>query len=285
MMNFVRKTGRAVGFGLLFFVLRTVQLRSGFDPATGLTLPSAAGKGLAVCLLLAAAAEVVLAWRLSREKVSFRRRFAPVGGMKMVPVMGGLLLAAGSGVMIARAVTGGEIAAAAAGVLGIAAGVGAVLFTQQMGHRVDLSVMPLLPAMFFGVFLVLAEYLPEADDPVLARYYLPVLAAAMTAYAFSQLAGCVQGESSPRWFTPMAELAAALCIGAAADGVGRFAGRLGFGRSMVYAGCALILIAFLALQRREDELPPEEEEMAGEETDAPEAEAGMEETSEEGDEA
>ena len=46
MRNFVEKAGRAVVLGLLFFGLRLLQLRSGFDPETGLALPSAAGRGL-----------------------------------------------------------------------------------------------------------------------------------------------------------------------------------------------------------------------------------------------
>ena len=242
MRNFVEKAGRAVVLGLLFFGLRLLQLRSGFDPETGLALPSAAGTALAACLAAAAALEALLALRLSKEKIPFRRRFAPVGGMKMALVMGAMLLIAGSALMAACAVIGSGIALGAAGLLGAAAGVGVLLFTQQTGRRVDLSVMPLLPAMFFAVFLVLAEYLPEADNPVLAGYYIPVLAAAMTAYAFSQLA-------------------AALCIAAAADGLASFSGGLwGISKVLVYAGCALTLLAFLALQRRERELPPEEAE-------------------------
>ena len=261
MRNFVEKAGRAVVLGLLFFGLRLLQLRSGFDPEPGRARPSAAGTALAACLAAAAALEALLALRLSKEKMPFRRRFAPVGGMKMALVMGAMLLIAGSALMAACAVIGSGIALGAAGLLGATAGVGVLLFTQQTGRRVDLSVMPLLPAMFFAVFLVLAEYLPEADNPVLAGYYIPVLAAAMTAYAFSQLAGCVQGESSPRWFTPIAELAAALCIAAAADGLASFSGGLwGISKVLVYAGCALTLLAFLALQRRERELPPEEAE-------------------------
>lgn len=268
MMNFVKKAGRAVGLGLLFFILRRMQLRSGFSLATGLSLPSAAGTALAVCLALAVALEILLALGLSKEKLPFRRRFAPAEGAgKTLLVMGGMLLAAGSALMAARSVTGGGVAVGIAGVLGLAAGVGAVLFTQQIGHRVELNVMPLLPTLFFSVFLVLAEYLPEADDPVLARYYIPVLAAAAAAYAFSQLAGCVQGEGSPRWFTPIAELAAALCLGAAADGLGPFSrGLKGMAQVLVYTGCALILITFLTLQRREKELPPEEDE-SGEEAE------------------
>lgn len=273
MENFVRKAGRPVGFGLLFFVLRTMQLRSGFDPVTGLSLPSAAGTALAVCLALAAVVEVLLALGLSGEKLPFQRRFAPAAEMKTALVMGGMLLALGGALLTARAVTGGGIALAAAGVLGIAAGVGAVLFVRQPGRREKAGVAPLLPALFFGVFLVLSEYLPEADNPVLAQYYLPVLASAMTAYAFSALAGCVQGEVSPRWFTPAAELAAALCLGAIADSTGPFSPGLGgIARALVYAACALILGNFLLLQRRDGQLPPEEDGIA-ETEDGPDAEA------------
>lgn len=278
MRNFVGKAGRPVGFGLLFFALRAAQLRSGFDSATGLALPSAAGTALAVCLVLAAAVEVLLSLRLSKEKLPFRRRFAPAEEIKALLVMGGMLLALGGALLAARAVTGGGIALGAAGVLGVAAGVGAVLFTQQIGHKVELSVMPLLPAIFFGVFLVLSEYLPKADNPVLAQYYIPVLASALTAYAFSALAGCVQGETSPRWFTPVAELAAALCLAAIADSVGPFSPGLGgIGRALVYGGCALLLGTFLLLQRREGELPPEKEPVETEDGPAGEAPEGSEE--------
>lgn len=274
MENFVRKAGRPVGFGLLFFVLRAVQLRSGFDSATGLSLPSAAGTALAVCLALAAAAEVLLALGLSKEKLPFQRRFAPAEGMKTALVIGGMLLALGGALLAARAVTGGGIALGAAGVLGIAAGAGAILFVQQLGRRAEAGVMPLLPALFFSVFLVLSVYLPEADNPVLAQYYLPVLASAMAAYAFSALAGCVQGEVSPRWFTPVAELAAALCLGAIADSTGRFSPGLGgIGRALVYGGCALLLGSFLLLQRRDGELPPEEEPAEAETEEGPAEEA------------
>ena len=154
MRNFVGKAGRALGFGLLFFVLRTVQLWSGFDHATGLALSPAAGTALAVCLALAAAVEILLALRRSGEKLPFRRRFAPAGEMKLPLVMGGMLLALGGALLAAGnlvPIRGGVyMAQSAAGVLGIAAGVGVVIFTQQAGRRAEQSVLPLLPAMFFG---------------------------------------------------------------------------------------------------------------------------------------
>ena len=52
--------------------------------------------------------------------------------------------------------------------------------------------------MFLGVFLVLEVYLPSSSDPVLARFYIPLLAAVGTACAFSRLAGLLRGEGSVR---------------------------------------------------------------------------------------
>ena len=125
--------------------------------------------------------------------------------------------------------------------MGAVSGGGILFLVRTMRSGGQLSVAPLLPAMFFGVFLVLAVYLPAADDPVLARYYLPVLASAMAAYAFSLLAGFLRGESSPRGFTPVADLAVMLCIAAMADG--------GIALAILFGGCALVLSVFLLLQR------------------------------------
>ena len=118
------------------------------------------------------------------------------------------------------------------------------------------AVAPVLPAMFFGVFLVLAVYLPAADDPVLARYYLPVLASAMVAYAFSLLAGFLRGESSPRSFTPVADLAVVTSVATLADG--------GLSQKLLFGGCAVILSVFLLLQRDTPQAPAQKPEPAEE---------------------
>ena len=139
-------------------------------------------------------------------------------------------------------------------ILSAAAGVGAVLFTRQAGRRAEQGVLPLLPAMFFGVFLVLSEYLPEADNPVLARFYIPLLAAALTSYAFSQLAAFLRKEGSPRSFVFTGDMAVALCLAALADGGG-------LGQVLLFAGCAVLLTVFLLL-RRDAPLPEPEEDPA-----------------------
>ena len=157
-------------------------------------------------------------------------------------VLGCMLLAAGGILLILEAVSAGGVVSIATGLLALAAAGGFLILTKK--HRADeeLTVAPTLTAMFFGVFLVLAVYLPAASDPVLERYYLQVLAAAMAAFAFAQLAGFFRGESSPRSFTPVADLAVMVCLPAMADG----------GRALVllYGGTALVLTVFL-LQRRE----------------------------------
>lgn len=251
--------GRLWGGGALLFCLRLVQDRTGFDPDTGLALPSAAGTAAVVCLAALAALELVLARRQVRQRVSFTAHFAPPGQRALTALaVGCMLLAAGGCLLALDGVTNGSgVAPVVTGLLAVATAGGLLLLTKQVRAGEAPGVAPMLPAMFFGVFLVLAVYLPAADDPVLQRFYLPLLAAAMTAYAFSQLAGFLRRESRPRSFTPIADLAVVLCLAAMADG----------GRALVllFAGCALVLTVFRVLQRPRDLPEPETEEEAPEE--------------------
>lgn len=239
---FWRRVGRLWCAGLLLFALRLWQDLTGFDPDTGLSLPSVPGAALVVCLVLLALLEILLAFRLDKVRAGFARRFAVPDREVPVLTVGCFMLIAGGALL---AVSGGSQAAGVAGVvaglMGAVSGGGILFLVRTMRSGGQLSVAPLLPAMFFGVFLVLAVYLPAADDPVLARYYLPVLASAMAAYAFSLLAGFLRGESSPRGFTPVADLAVMLCIAAMADG--------GIALAILFGGCALVLSVFLLLQQ------------------------------------
>lgn len=242
--TFWNRAGRLWCEGLLLFALRLWQNRTGFDPDTGLSLPSAPGAALVACLAAAAALELWLARRQSRERPGFSANFAPPKEETLLLVCGCLLLSGGGVLQALSAVTAaGGIAAIVTGLLALISGGGLLLLVRQLRSGAESSVAPVLPALFFGVFLVLAVYLPEAADPVLARYYLPVLAAAMLAYAFSQLAGFLRKESRPRVFTPVADLAVLLCIAVLADGGAAFV--------LMYGGCALVLTSFLLLQRED----------------------------------
>lgn len=257
-LNFFRRVGQPWCVGLVLLVLRLVQNLTGFDPDTGLSLPSLPGVILVALLAVAALYEILRSFRLDKTRAGFSQRFAPPE--KEVPFLavGCFLLIAGGGLTVISGDGGtAGVAAIATGVMAVVSG-GAVLFLgRAMRAGGTVSVTPLLPAMFFGVFLVLTVYLPAADDPVLARYYLPVLASAMVAYAFSLLAGFLRGESSPRSFTPVADLAVVTSVATLADG--------GLSQKLLFGGCAVILSVFLLLQRQ---VP----EAAAPEADAPEAE-------------
>ena len=240
--GFWRRAGRLWCAGLLLFALRLWQNLTGFDQNTGLSQASLPGMILVAGLLVLAAAEILLALRLDKTKASFSRRFAVPDREIPFLTVGCFLLIAGGGLLAVSSfgqVSG--VASMVAGIMGAVSGGCILALVRTMRSGSCVSVTPLLPAMFFGVFLVLAVYLPAADDPVLARYYLPVLASAMVAYAFSLLAGFLRGESSPRSFTPVADLAVILSITTMADG--------GIPLALLFGGCALVLSVFLLLQQ------------------------------------
>ncbi len=229
--------------GLLLFALRLAQLRTGFDSETGLAVASLPGTLLAALLAVCAAVELVLCLRLPGEKAAFDVQFARPERAVPCLVAGSFLLAAGGALLLVSALPARGVAAMAAGILAVAAAGGFLLLVRQLRAGGTAGVLPLLPAMFFAVFFVLTVYLPAGADPVLARYYLPVLAASAAAYALSQLAGFLRRESSARSFVWTADCAVILCLAAMADSLSSP------GLLLLYAGCALLLSVFLLLRR------------------------------------
>ena len=142
--------------GLLLFTLRFAQLRTGFDPETGLTVPRTPGTALPILLALFAAAELVWCLRTRREEAGFTRHFAPPGdGAAAAAVLGGMLWAAGGLLMLLTAIPAREVAGGVTGLLSLASGAGMVLLVRQARSGDAPGVTPALPAMFLGVFLVL----------------------------------------------------------------------------------------------------------------------------------
>lgn len=234
--------------GLLLFALRWAQLKSGFDPVTGLAQTSVPGIILVAAILCLAAAELFLAWKIPGGKRSYINCFAPMG-QKSLP-----LLAAGSLILCAGGILlpGWTALPVAVAVAGAAAAVGLILFAKQVRGG-EAKTFPLLPAMLFSVLFVLAVYLPVDCSPVLESYYLPVLAAALIACAFYQLAGLPCREGSLRWFAFLGDMAVPLCLAALADSIGNW------GQALAFAGSAMILTVFLSL-RRDEPLPETEPE-------------------------
>lgn len=247
--------------GLLLLSLRWAQLRSGFDPETGLSLPSVPGMVLIAAILFLAAAEAVLCLRLPKGKRTYGCCIAPIGQKPLPFLAAGSLLLGVGGVLL----PGWSTLSIAAAAAGIAAALGILLFTQQTRSGADTRVIPLLPSMLFSVLFLLSLYLPEGSNPVLARYYLPVLAAALIASAFYQLAGLTCREGKLGGFVFFGDLAVPLSLAALAEGTGNW------GQSLVFAGCALILTVFLALRRAEPLPEPEPEEPEGQDAEPEQA--------------
>ena len=241
--SFMKTVGRLWLGGGLMLALRFAQNKTGFD-SEGLSIPNLPGTLLIGCVAFAFLAEFVMALRLNKGHVPFCRQFAAPEKSLMAAVCGCMLLVFGGGLLTLEAVrTGGGAAPLAAGVLGVLAGMGLLFLLRQLKSGEADSVIALLPALFFSVFLVLTVYLGADGDPVLARFYLSVLASSMVAFAFAQLSGFLQGEGSRRRFTPAADLAVMLSLATVSDGSAAAA--------LLFGGCAVILSVFLWLQRSE----------------------------------
>ena len=235
----------------VLFALRLVQLRTGFEPDTRLAVPGApAGLAMGIALLLCLAVEGLLCLRRQRGgKRSYACCFDPPEG----PVLGGLaagslLLLAGGTLLLIRVLPPqgtAAITAAIAGALGIAGGAGLLLLVRTLRRGETPSAFPLLPGMYFSVLFVLAVFFPAESDPVLERFCIPVLGAALGAYFFYQLAGFTHREGNPRWMCLTGGAAVLTCTAAAADCLGEPCGLL------IYLGYALTATVFLLLLRRE----------------------------------
>ena len=228
--------------GCALLGLRLAENLIGFDAGTGLTTPTFARSALIAALVLAVLIILFLCRPLPTDRPLFADHFSAPGKSTVFLVLGGFLLMGGGALLGARTLLSrAGIAPLVTAALAIAAGCGFLVLTKRARHGEADNVTPLLPALFFSAFWVLSLYLPASSDPVLARYWLPILAAAMAAYALSLLAGFFRSETRVRTFAAVAHTAVILCIAAAAD--------VNTNSSLLFLGCAVILSAFLSLRR------------------------------------
>lgn len=237
--------------GLLLLCLRWAQLKTGFDPDTGLSRSSLPGTILAAAVAFLAVAECVLSFRgVPGGKRTFLNCFEPPERRDLPLLAAGSLLICAGGVLL----PGWSTLTIASAVLAAASAAGLVLLARQLRGGGQPRTLCLLPSMFLSVLFVLMVYLPEESNPVLARYALPVLAAALIACAFYHLTGLTCREGSLRWFVFFGDLSVPLCLAAMADSAGNP------GRTLLWCGCALTLTVFLVLRRAEPLPEPEAEE-------------------------
>jgi len=242
MNSSLKKVISAGCIGIVLFALRFAEKLTGFDTATGLSVPSMARTLLIAAVVFALGYALVSSLRLGKGRPTFEAQFAVPEKAKLVLVLGSFLFIGGGVWLVADAlVQHSGIATLVTGGLAVVTGGGLLILTGQMARAEAYSVAPLLPALFFSAFWVLSLYIPAGSDPVLARYWLPILAAAMSAYAFAQLAGFYRGESKTRAFHGTATFAVMLDIAAMAEMNGAV--------TVLFLASAMVLGVFLALER------------------------------------
>ena len=227
---------------IVLFLLHLAENAFGFDSATDLSVPTVF-RYLLIGAVAAAVAYAVLSYRSAPSgRPLFSDHFAAPEKAKIVLVLGSFLfIAGGIALGAATVLSRSGIAPLVTAALAFISGCSLLVLTKQMCAEETGSVIPLLPVMFFSAFWLLALYLPAGNDPVLARYWLPILAAAAAATALSLLSGFFRAETSPRAFSIAARAAIMLCMAAAAD--------LDLASAPLFLGCTVILSAFLALQK------------------------------------
>ena len=238
------KTAPALCMGGVLFLLHLAENLLGFDHETGLAVPTVLRYALIGATVLFVLLTILLCRSFPADRPLFSEHFAVPEKAKAALVLGSFLFMGGGALLGAVTVlTHGGVAPLVTAALAVVSGLCLLVLTKRMRAGEADSVTPLLPVMFFSAFWVLSLYLPAGSDPILARYWLPILAAAAVAYAFSLLAGFFRQETKARTFNMVGRAAMMLCFAAAAD--------LDFTSALLFLGCAVILGALLSLQKAE----------------------------------
>ena len=268
----------AAAGGAVALVLRLLQNKTGFEPATGLPIPgNAPGVALAVFLAVLAAVLYLLARLLPAETEEgpffpedFRTANAglvvlPVMGIVLMAVSGALDIAAGAALLNSLEAVGGPDgptviwstwgpasgltftpkARVLAGALVLTSAVS--LFPAAACCRCRPGVRPrtaspalLLVSPVCMVARLVLAYRVDSVNPALQAYYVEILALAFMTLAFYRLSSFAYHAPKPRRFALYAGAAAALCLTALADGESLSA-------LLLYAGGAAVLLGFLLL--------------------------------------
>lgn len=264
--------------GAAALVLRLLQLHTGFEAGTGLAIPgNPAGIALVVLLLLLAVLFCALTRYLPKEEdpgPAFPADFStsdarlltlPVMGVFLIAVSGLLDLAAAFGISVSLPPASPDVYEDAAAVLtagfsqkeslllGIlslltaAALFAAVTVCRKGGKQAPdgesktSGSLLLLPPAALVIRLVLT-YRLDSVNPVLAAYYVELLALVFLTLGFYRLSSFAYKAGRTRRFALYTSAAVVLCLAALADSGCTFPARL------LYAGGAVTLLGFLLLR-------------------------------------
>lgn len=269
----------ALAGGAAAFVLRLLQVRTGFEAETGLPIPGNPwGLALIVLLFLLAAGLALLAWKLPRESTApgFPQAFSTTSTGALTVLILGVFLLGASGVldlfsglrsgvpmpadayiMTADGISTDGFSAEEHLILGLLTLLSAVsLFPAAAACRrpgnhessdaprktVQGSLL-LIPVVCLVIRLVLV-YRVDSINPVLSDYYLELLALVFLTLGFYRLSSFAFGVGRTDRFALYAGLAVVLCLAELADGFG--SSQLPI--TLFHAGGAVTLLGFLLLR-------------------------------------
>ena len=261
--------------GIVAFVLRLLQNRTGFEPSTGLPIPgNPAGLALIALLLALAAVLLWMVCRIPKESDPgpvFPDSFSTANtALLTLPVMGVFLIAlagladvaeaAGMGNLISamQSAAGGDAAVEIPGtllsgkmqlILGLLSLLSAVcLFVAVIGCRpkgkhesgvfLPADIALLVPPAALVIRLVII-YRLDSVNPSLQEYYVTLLALVFLTLAFYRLSSFAFQAGRTRNFALYTGLAVVFCLAALADG-GYYLSSL-----LLYFGGMLTLLGFL----------------------------------------
>lgn len=228
--------------------LRVWQELTGFD-AVGLAI-----RGNVPGVLLPAALALAAVWFVLSAR-ALPARGANVGDLAktfrfedttsvICAVAGAFLVLAGAAATIAR--DGSSTQTLLLSVFAMAAAVSVLyaVFALRRGNEVQ-GVALLVPVCCLVVHLIFL-YRADASDPVLARIYVEILAAALLTLGSLELAAFAFHSGAPRSYVPVNALGAILAVAAASE-------RQSLASVLLFTGCALVELGFFAAAEFEKE--------------------------------
>ena len=220
--------------------LRILEVRTGFDEA-GLPVGGSVSVALPLVLIAAAAVFALLAR-------SYPAQRDLVGGMDeyfdfaetlpvMLCVLGAFALFASAAVSLL--LPSRTLLTILLAVFRVAAGASVIyaLFALRRGDPI--SGVVLLTPVYALVLQLIFVYRATAVDPVLAHFYVEILALAALTAGFLEFSAFAFRNGAPRIFLPLAAMAVVFCVCTAA-------GTRELSSLLTYPGFALILLGYCA---------------------------------------
>ena len=220
--------------------LRMLELRTGFDEA-GLPVGGTASLTLPLVLIVAAAVFVLLARSYPAQRDLSGGIDEYFDFSETLPVM---LCVLGAFALIASAAasllfSSRTLLNILLAVFRVAAGASVIYALFMLRRGESLSGVVLLTPVYALVLQLIFVYRATAVDPILAHFYVEILALAALAAAFLEYSAFAFRNGAPRIFVPLAAMAVILCVCTAV-------GAQELSSLSFYLGFALILLGYCA---------------------------------------